>query len=235
MPLGFTMGRKKQKAEKESQLTEKEFLMMHAQIASLTERLNALSNDRTPRAGAGGVNLVGGVILPSRPTWQQVEPDTEQSETVPRNTSNSMVKCIPATGVTQRGVEPPGSTPPRYVNHLERALGPTWLTSIQVDPNTVNAEICPHVKSGSTMAVLDSNATSTHNAIIPLINPREDLMSEVVSNPQSHLHSRNDSVKEISQEEGESANIINTCCSPMNQYGCCFANTIEPHAHDSTV
>jgi hypothetical protein len=33
------------------------------------------------------------------------------------------------------------------------------------------------------MAVLDSNDTSTNNVIIPLIDPCEDLMSEVVPNP----------------------------------------------------
>jgi hypothetical protein len=156
------------------------------------------NQDCQPRASAGSVNLVGGAILPSRLEPHRVKPDTEQSETVPRNPSNSTGECIPTAGVTQRGVEPNGSAPPRCADHPERAIQPTGLTSIRVDPstgkseigprairvdpNTVNSEMGPHAKSGSTMAVLDSNDASTNNVIIPMNGPCNSGMSMAVPN-----------------------------------------------------
>jgi hypothetical protein len=129
------------------QKADKEFTKPEDEIASLRRRLDALSNVSSPRAGTGGVNMEGGVILPPSSTPEQVKPITEQSETVPHNTSNSMGEGNSTTGVTQRGVEPSGSSPPRYVTLHERASQPTGLTPIRVDPNTAKSAIGPCVKS----------------------------------------------------------------------------------------
>ena len=139
-----------------------------------SERIAALKAASSPRALTGDANLEEGVILPSRSTHQRVESDTEKSETVPRTTSNFTGRNNSMTGVTQRGMEPSGSTPPRHG---------TGHGTTRVNPNNVESEIGPRTKRGSASAVSATNDTSTNSAISRTIGQHSEMMSKVTLNP----------------------------------------------------
>jgi hypothetical protein len=89
------------------------------------------------------------------------------------------------TGVTRRGVEPSGSTPPQHGTGPGRISHPKRLA--RVDPNTVESEIGPRIKSGSASAVPDTNDASTNNAISHTIGQHSEMMSKATLNPNDTL------------------------------------------------
>ena len=180
MPCGLTLGRKKQKAEQESMKPEDK-------LASLRKKMTALSSVMSPKALSGGANPGEGAIHPPRPAQQRVESDTERSETVPHTTSNLTGREITTTGVTRRGMEPIGSSPPRFGTGLERVPHPIRLATTRVEPNTVESEIAPHTKKGSASAVSNSNDASTNNAISHTTSRRDEMKSKVTPNPNDTL------------------------------------------------
>ena len=180
MPCGLSMGRKKQKAEQESTKPEDE-------LASLRKKMTALSSVISPEALSGGASPGEGAIHPPRPAQRQVESDTERSETVPRTTSN-LTRCeITMTGVSRRGMEPIGSSPPRFDTGLERISHPMRLATTRAKPNTVESEIGPHTKKGSASAVSNSNDASTNNAISHTTSRHDEMKSKVTPNPDDTL------------------------------------------------
>ena len=153
------------------------------EIASLQRRIAVLKAASSPRTLKGGANLEVGVILPSRSTHQRVKPDTEKSETVPHTTSNFTGQNNSMTGVTRRGVEPSGSTPPRHGTSHGRISLPRQLATTQVDPNTVESEIGPRTKRGSASAVSATNDDSINNVISCTIGQHSEVMSKATLNP----------------------------------------------------
>ena len=180
MPCGLTMGRKSKKAEQESTKPEDK-------LALLRKKMSALSSTISPEALSGGASPGKGAIHPPRPAQRQVESDTEQSETVPRTTSNPTGCEFTKTGVTRRGLDSIGSSPPRLDAGLERTSRPTRLATTRVEPNTVESEIGPHTKKGSALAVSNSNDTSHINAISHSSSRHGEMKSMVISNPNDTL------------------------------------------------
>ena len=174
------MGRKSKKAEQESTKPEDE-------LASLRKKMSALSSAISPEALSGGASPGKGAIHPPRPAQQRVESDTERSETVPRITSNLTGHEFTKTGVTRRGLDPIGSSPPRFGTGLERTPHPMRLATTRVKPNTVDSEIGPHTKKGSALAVSNSNDASHSNAISHLSSRHGKMKSKVIPNPNDTL------------------------------------------------
>ena len=177
------MGRKKQKAEQESTKPEDK-------LASLRKKMTALSSVISLEALLGGASPGEGAIHPPRPAQWRVESDTERSKTVPRTTSN-LTRCeITTTGVSRRGMEPIGSSPPRFDTGLERISHPMRLTTTRAEPNTAESEIGPHTKKGSASAVSNSNDASTNNAISHTTSRHDEMKSKVTPNPDDTLSPR---------------------------------------------
>ena len=159
MPCGFTMARKSKKTEQESTKPE-------AELALLRKKMSALSSTMSPEALSGSARPGDRSSHPPRPAHQRVESDTERSETVPRTKSNPTGREFTKTGVTRRGLDPIGSSPPRFGTGQERTSRPIRLATTRVEPNTVDSEIGPRTQMGSTLAVPNSNDAS-HNYVIP--------------------------------------------------------------------
>lgn len=80
-------------------------------------------------------------------------------------------------------MDPIGSSPPQFGTGPERISRPIRLATTRVEPNTVDSEIGPRTKKGSTLAVPNSNDASHSNAISPSSSRHGEMKSKVIPNP----------------------------------------------------